>query len=220
MRSKIYPSIDRTQNSDYIDCVGSVCERKPAQARRRMHGRVRGEFGVPTTDSLSVDSCLTLENENFSQILGISTPKNRVSRPQPKHFTVFTDGSSTTRGRRTGGAAYIILDEKGKPIMENAKGFTGTTNNRMEMLAIISAVNRLPKGSRITVNTDSRYCIQMFTAKKVSLFAKNTDLIDLFRKVADGKNILFNWIKGHNGNYWNERADRLAVAAHADIASI
>lgn len=135
-------------------------------------------------------------------------------------YIAFTDGSATTKGRKTGGAAYIILDKNKKVLYENSKGFVGTTNNRMEMLAIISAVAWIPKGNTIRVYTDSRYCIQMFTAETISKDAKNQDLIKLCHKVVRRKRIQFIWVKGHNGDKWNERADRLAATAHAKISRI
>lgn len=74
-------------------------------------------------------------------------------------YEAYTDGScDNISPYGEGGSAYIILKD-GVIIKESKKGFVGTTNNRMEMLAIISAVKSVPKGATLTVYTDSQYCI-------------------------------------------------------------
>lgn len=74
-------------------------------------------------------------------------------------YEAYTDGSCDNLSPYgEGGSAYIILKD-GIIIKESKKGFVGTTNNRMEMLAIISAVKSVPKGATLTVYTDSQYCI-------------------------------------------------------------
>ena len=77
-------------------------------------------------------------------------------------YEAYTDGSCDNLSPYgEGGSAYIILKD-GIIIKESKKGFVGTTNNRMEMLAIISAVKSVPKGATLTVYTDSQYCITSF----------------------------------------------------------
>ena len=82
-------------------------------------------------------------------------------------FIAYTDGSCDNLSlRRPGGAAYVILDENGQLFKKASKGFLGTTNNRMELLAIVSVVNSLPANSEVTIYTDSRYCIMALNSKK------------------------------------------------------
>lgn len=234
MRSEIYPFIERTQNSD---CIGRSCTCESSRAydahtysllweSGELGASIGEVFGkIPCSDSdFAVQ---TPQTEKFSRFFDENRLKMPVA-PLIRHkrgikgtlYIAFTDGSATTKGRKTGGAAYIILDKNKKVLYENSKGFVGTTNNRMEMLAIISAVAWIPKGNTIRVYTDSRYCIQMFTAETISKDAKNQDLIKLFHKVVRRKRIQFIWVKGHNGDKWNERADRLATTAHAKISRI
>lgn len=123
-------------------------------------------------------------------------------------YIAYTDGSCNNLSPYgEGGAAFIVL-QGDKQVCHRAKGFLGTTNNRMEMLAIISAVNSVPEGSSILVRTDSRISINAF--EKQSPKAANYDLIELYVKVANGKRVFFEWVKGHNGNEWNEFCDEMA----------
>jgi ribonuclease HI len=124
-------------------------------------------------------------------------------------YIAYTDGScDNLHPRRPGGAAYIIFKEDGSLYKKTSKGFLNTTNNRMELLAIISVVNSLPKGSSVTIYTDSNYCILACKSKKPK---KNKDLVELYHRLA-GKlsSIEFHWVKGHAGNIYNEECDRMA----------
>lgn len=123
-------------------------------------------------------------------------------------YIAYTDGScNNSSPYGEGGSAFIVL-QGDRQVCHRAKGFLGSTNNRMEMLAIISAVNSIPVGSSILVRTDSRISINAF--ERQSSKAANRDLIDLFIKVAKGKEVFFEWVKGHNGNEWNEFCDEMA----------
>lgn len=123
-------------------------------------------------------------------------------------YVAYTDGSCNNFSPYgEGGAAFIIL-QGDRQVCHRAKGFLGTTNNRMEMLAIISAVNSIPEGSSILVRTDSKIAINAFENQPVK--AANHDLIDLYAKVSDGKRVFFEWVKGHSGNEWNEFCDEIA----------
>lgn len=131
-------------------------------------------------------------------------------------YIAYTDGSCDNLSPYgEGGSAYVILKD-GWVVKESQKGFVGTTNNRMEMLAIISAINSLPKGSSITIYTDSQYSILAFT--KVKKAKKNLDLINLYHHCAAKlKNIEFVWVKGHNGNKYNEIVDSMANSAYREM---
>lgn len=96
-----------------------------------------------------------------------------------------------------------------------------TTNNRMELLAVIVALEALKiEGSRVTVYTDSRYVADAVTkrwlfdwVKKEFRGKKNRDLWLRFLQVYKRHDVKFIWIKGHNDHPYNERCDQLAVAA-------
>ena len=131
-------------------------------------------------------------------------------------FIAYTDGSCDNLDpKRPGGAAYIIFNEDMKLFRKASKGFCGTTNNRMEFLAIISVVNALPKGSEVTIFTDSQYCIKTIHSKKPKM---NLDLVNKYHQIASKlKKVSFEWVRGHDGNIWNEECDRMANGEYQKI---
>lgn len=132
-----------------------------------------------------------------------------------KHYVCYTDGScDNIKPPHVGGAAYYILHEF-REWKQRAAGFVNTTNNRMEMLAIISAVNTCPAGAYVDIYSDSQYAIQAFHLDYRP--GKNVELLEKFVDVCEGKSgVRSFWVKGHDGNYWNEKADELAFQAYAD----
>lgn len=131
-------------------------------------------------------------------------------------YIAYTDGSCDNLSPYCeGGSAYILI-YKDSIIKEAKKGFVGTTNNRMEMLAIISAVKSTPKNADLVIYTDSQYCITSFTNVKKP--KKNLDLINLYHHcVAHLKSVEFRWVKGHNGDEYNELVDSIAYSAYLEM---
>lgn len=127
-------------------------------------------------------------------------------------FVCYTDGSCDNMSEYgEGGSAYIITDGR-NVIRQQSKGFIGTTNNRMELLAIMSAVASLPPYSKAIVVTDSKYCIEKLgdSRNKGQRFY-NSDIIDRYFQYADKlSRIHLQWVKGHSGDCYNEMADELA----------
>lgn len=125
-------------------------------------------------------------------------------------FNIYTDGScDNIRYPNYGGWAYVIL--KNNNIIESKSGNEShTTNNRMEMIAIINSISSLPDFSKVTIFTDSKYCIGAFSNKYYA--RANTDLIKQFIAIVESKNldITFEWVRGHNGDEWNEMVDKMA----------
>jgi ribonuclease HI len=132
------------------------------------------------------------------------------------HYVAYTDGSCDNLSKeRAGGSAYVILKDGEIAKMKN-NGRLNTSNNRMELLAIISAVNACPDGAFIDIYTDSQYCILVLS--KSYKPKKNPDLYELYKKcVAHVGGVRFHWVKGHDGNTYNELADQLAYGAYCDI---
>lgn len=128
-------------------------------------------------------------------------------------FEAYTDGSADYKSR-IGGAGYVLL-RNGDITVERNHSFFDTTNNRMELLAIISAVNAAPDNSDIVVYSDSQYAIGALSGRQKKT-KKNEDLIAKFKPIANKKGrIEFVWVKGHAGNEWNEYVDNLAFSAYA-----
>ena len=126
-------------------------------------------------------------------------------------YSAFTDGSSDNKNPlRPGGSAYIIFDCQGNEIKRASKGFKNTSNNRMEILAIISVVNSLPYGSSVTIHSDSQYSINVLSGRWQA--SMNLDQVALYRRLVAERNIkvTFEWVRGHNGDVYNELCDQMA----------
>jgi ribonuclease HI len=106
-------------------------------------------------------------------------------------------------------------------LKEFSQGFRKTTNNRMELMAVVEALNKIKKeNAKVTIYTDSKYVSDSVEKKWVFGWQKNNfkkkkniDLWIKFLKVYEKHSIKFIWIKGHNNHPQNERCDKLAVAA-------
>lgn len=133
-------------------------------------------------------------------------------------YVCYTDGSCDNLSKqRAGGAAYIVIKD-GEIIRMKNHGQLGTTNNRMELLAIISAVNACPDGACVDVYTDSQYCIRLL--QKTERPWANEDLFDLYKKCSSHvEGVRFHWVKGHDGDKYNEMVDGLAYGAYCDICA-
>lgn len=134
-------------------------------------------------------------------------------------ITIYTDGAASGN---PGPGGYGVVLISGKHRLEKSEGFRLTTNNRMELLAVIIGLEALKKPlSKVVVYTDSKYVAD--SVEKGWLFQweskafkkkKNPDLWIRFLKVYRKHKVRFIWIKGHNNNKENELCDRLAVEAY------
>ncbi|MFK7900640.1 MAG: ribonuclease HI [Cyclobacteriaceae bacterium] len=131
---------------------------------------------------------------------------------------IFTDGSSLGN---PGPGGYGIVLTFGQHRREISQGFTKTTNNRMELMAVIVGLESLTReGQKVTVYSDSKYVVDTVDkgwlwswVKKGFKGKKNPDLWQRFIPAYKKHDVKFKWIKGHAGHPENERCDRLAVAA-------
>jgi ribonuclease HI len=139
-------------------------------------------------------------------------------------YIAYTDGSCNNLSPYgEGGAAYIILDGQRNLVKQNSKGFVGVTNNRMELMAILSAVAAVPEDSTLVVYTDSQYCIQVLTNKaNANNFSRpNANIIrQYFNYASRLKAVRFEWVKGHDGNEFNEMVDALAQSRTEEMRTI
>ena len=133
--------------------------------------------------------------------------------------SIYTDGAS--RGNPgPGGYGVVMLSEKGHK-KELAAGFRKTTNNRMELLSVIVALETIKDPSaEVTVYSDSKYVVDAINkgwvynwVRKGFKDKKNPDLWRRFLELRKPEKLKFEWVKGHDGNKYNERCDRLAVSA-------
>jgi ribonuclease HI len=132
---------------------------------------------------------------------------------------IYTDGSSKGNPG-PGGYGAVMLSEQGHR-RELAQGFRMTTNNRMELLSVIVALETIKTDDAlVTVYSDSKYVVDAVEKKWVFKWEKkffenkkNPDLWKRFLKIYRQHIVRFIWVKGHANNVENERCDRLAVAA-------
>lgn len=141
-----------------------------------------------------------------------------------KTIDLFTDGACSGNPGR--GGYGVVLKYKGHT-KELSEGFLLTTNNRMEILAVIKGLEALNETCNVSVYSDSKYVIDAITKGWVYKWeasgwmrnkkdpAVNVDLWEQLLVLLDEHNVEFHWVKGHAGHPENERCDRLAVAAAA-----
>jgi len=143
--------------------------------------------------------------------------KKEYVNPQKKaafrecQYDVYTDGGCAVNPGGPGGIGVVIIDRETGEVTEFSKEYFSTTNNRMEIRAIIEGIRKLPEGAKVKLISDSQYalnCIDGTWSKKTNL-----DLWTEYEKVAKGKQIYTHWVRGHNGNEFNERCDELASEA-------
>ncbi|PST83417.1 ribonuclease HI [Pedobacter yulinensis] len=138
---------------------------------------------------------------------------------------IYTDGAAS--GNPGPGGWGTIL-RSGQHYKELSGGFRLTTNNRMELFAVIEGLRALKNpGQQVMVFSDSKYVVD--AVEKKWLFGwvtkgfagkKNKDLWLRFLALYKQHQVRFTWIKGHNAHPENERCDRLAVAAYQNPASL
>ncbi len=132
--------------------------------------------------------------------------------------TIYTDGSALGN---PGPGGYGVILMSGEHRKELSGGFAHTTNNRMELLAVIIGLETLKfENTPVTIYSDSEYVVQavekgwVFQWERIAFKKKkNPDLWIRFLKIYRKHRVKFVWVKGHAGNPNNERCDQLAVAA-------
>jgi ribonuclease HI len=135
------------------------------------------------------------------------------------HVTMYTDGGASGNPGPGGYGALLMHGEHAK---ELSQGYRLTTNNRMELLAVIVGLEALKRdGVTVDVYSDSKYVVDAVEKrwvfgweKKGYKGKKNPDLWQRFLRVYRKHTVRFHWVKGHAGDPLNERVDAMAVAAY------
>jgi ribonuclease HI len=135
-------------------------------------------------------------------------------------ISIYTDGAAKGNPGPGGYGAVLI---SGKHRKEISQGYKHTTNNRMELLAVIEALELLKtEGQHVTIYSDSQYVVHSVDKgwvfgweKKNFAKKKNPDLWKRFLKVFRKHKVKFIWVRGHASNMLNNYCDELAVAAAA-----
>jgi ribonuclease HI len=148
-----------------------------------------------------------------------STPAATTFRGDGPETGVFTDGSATPNPGPGGWAAVYVVE--GKIVAEKHGHEPHTTNNRMELRALIAGYSMVPAGIAVPIYTDSNLCVQSITQwapawkrngwRKKDGEIKNLELVqELFALAQARPDVQLTWIKAHVGYRWNEYADQLA----------
>lgn len=139
-----------------------------------------------------------------------------------KKVTIYTDGACSGN---PGPGGYGIILQYGEHRKEMSAGFDNTTNNRMELLGVITALEALKQPCDVDLYSDSKYVIDAVTKGWAQKWrskgwmrtpkepAKNPDLWERLLGLLEVHSVTFHWVKGHAQNANNNRCDELAVAA-------
>lgn len=143
-----------------------------------------------------------------------------------KKVTIYTDGACSGN---PGPGGYGIILQYGEHRKEMSAGFDNTTNNRMELLGVITALEALKQPCDVELYSDSKYVIDAVTKGWAEKWrskgwmrtpkepAKNPDLWERLLDLLEVHSVTFHWVKGHAQNENNNRCDELAVAAWKKI---
>lgn len=141
---------------------------------------------------------------------------------------IYTDGAARGNPDGPGGYGSVLeyVDIKGElHVKEISQGYVRTTNNRMELMAVIAGLEALNRPCTVEVYSDSQYVVNAFNQhwvdgwiKKGWKRGKNEPVknVDLWKRLLDAKSrhsVTFHWVKGHDGHPQNERCDELATTA-------
>jgi len=182
------------------DCHATARSARPRGARRSTSGR-GGAEGQLTPDEVL---------ERFTE-----GPRTGV----------FTDGSADPNPGPGGWGAVYVRDDR---IIDEAYGHDpDTTNNRMELTALIAGYDLVPQGEVTTVYSDSNYCVKMINEwadgwarndwRRKAGPVKNLDLVQaLYERARARPELSLRWIKAHDGSRWNEYADALSIVYRRD----
>ena len=143
-----------------------------------------------------------------------------------KNVEIYTDGACSGNPGKGGWGAVLVYGNNEKEISGSD---ADTTNNRMELTAVIEALSILKEPCNITLTTDSKYVCDAINKEWVYSWrnnnwkkadkkpALNVDLWEKLLKLLEIHNVSFIWVKGHNGHPYNERCDALAVNEYLKI---
>ncbi len=143
-----------------------------------------------------------------------------------KHIDIFTDGACSGNPGKGGWGAIL---KYGTAVKELSGGEAETTNNRMELTAVIKALEALKEPCDVTLTSDSKYVIDAITKRWVYSWrsngwrkadkkpALNVDLWEQLLALLDTHTVRFVWVKGHAGHPENERCDELAVQFYNNL---
>ena len=140
---------------------------------------------------------------------------------------IYTDGAARGNPDGPGGYGTVLeyVDSKGELHKEISQGYQRTTNNRMELMAVIAGLEALNRPCEVELYSDSKYVVDAFNQHWIDGWmkkgwkrgknepVKNVDLWKRLLKAKEPHHVTFIWVKGHDGHPQNERCDTLATTA-------
>ncbi|MCK4260214.1 MAG: ribonuclease HI [Halanaerobiales bacterium] len=141
---------------------------------------------------------------------------------QLKYVQLYTDGACSGNPGPGGYGTILVFNQHRKEV---SGGYQKTTNNRMEIIAVLRGLKNLKEKCKVTVYSDSKYVVDAMTLGWVEKWQRNgwkrnkkdwASNIDLWERMLDlceKHEVEFKWVKGHAGHPENERCDEMAVAA-------
>lgn len=195
---------------------------------RKEHGFTQKEF-VDSVKGVSVKKLSDIENgkkvpnkaqmKAIADALGVSVDfllsekmaKDKENKEKRPSYIVYTDGGCLSNPGGRGGYGVVLIDRNTSCKTEMSGSFRSTTNNRMEMMAAIVALEQIPVGAKVDLKSDSQYLVR--TMKGEFQRRKNFDLWKRLDKALAGKKVFFEWVRGHATNENNNRCDNLATIA-------
>lgn len=156
-------------------------------------------------------------------------PSVQLARPTDADFVAYTDGSTISNPGPGGWGVVVVPADEAQAIRELSGGKPGTTNNEMELRAVLAAIQAAPPGKHVRIYADSQYAINCAASwwkgwekrgwkKGDGSEISNLALIQEIAAAQKGRVVTFEWVRGHAGNPGNERADRIAGHAAAEAA--
>lgn len=143
-----------------------------------------------------------------------------------KKIEIYTDGACSGNPGKGGWGAVLVYNGIEK---ELSGGELETTNNRMELTAVIEALSKLKEPCKVTLTTDSKYVCDAINKGWLNSWknnnwkkadkkpALNVDLWQKLLPLLETHRVEFCWVKGHNGHPYNERCDSLAVSFYQNL---
>lgn len=157
-----------------------------------------------------------------------------VMSDSPTRFVAYSDGSSIANPGGPGGTGFVVLDRVRAELRYGSKryledGAYAVTNNRMELRAVLEALEGVPVGETVEVVSDSLYVIKSLSVWLAGWRRKgwktadgkpvlNRDLIERIDAVATARKVRYAWVRGHDGHPANELVDALANSAARGVA--
>lgn len=150
-------------------------------------------------------------------------PHNVESKNKKPKVTIYTDGGCNPNPGTGSYAAILMLENNDKAKIVVSKAYKETTNSRMEILGIVHALFLLKCSCDVTIFCDNQYVVNTIDKgwakkwknngwyKNSKQVAKHPDLFNVLLNYCEIHNIKLSWVKGHNGNKYNELCDKLST---------